>query len=182
MQGVCCGCCKKACASGRRQRPKPVDVRVLFATNRDLERMCKRKNFARICTRIHVVEIHLPALRERGDDVPRRRYFLGLFAARYKREKKTVSRDACGLQAYGWPATCGSSSTCCECLVMSEGPRAAARRLRDPRRLPPRHRSLAQRAAPAQKGHHLAAPPRRTRAHIEAGALTQRSVQSAGLR
>jgi serine/threonine-protein kinase PknK len=83
-----------------------VDVRVLFATNRDLERMVQDGKFREdLYYRIHVVEIHLPALRERGDDVPQLvDYFLGLFAARYKREKKTVSRDALRrLQSYGWP-------------------------------------------------------------------------------
>jgi transcriptional regulator with GAF, ATPase, and Fis domain len=83
-----------------------VDVRILFATNRDLERMVQEGKFREdLYYRIHVVEIHLPALRERGDDVPQLvDYFLGLFAARYKREKKTVSRDALRrLQQYGWP-------------------------------------------------------------------------------
>ena len=83
-----------------------VDVRILFATNRDLERMVQEGKFREdLYYRIHVVEIHLPALRERADDVPQLvDYFLGLFAARYKREKKTVSRDALRrLQAYGWP-------------------------------------------------------------------------------
>jgi transcriptional regulator with GAF, ATPase, and Fis domain len=83
-----------------------VDVRILFATNRDLERMVQEGKFREdLYYRIHVVEIHLPALRERSDDVPQLvDYFLGLFAARYKREKKSVSREALRrLQQYGWP-------------------------------------------------------------------------------
>jgi DNA-binding NtrC family response regulator len=85
---------------------EPVDVRILFATNRDLERMVQEGKFREdLYYRIHVVEIHLPALRERSDDIPQLvDYFLGLFAARYKREKKAVSRDALRrLQSYSWP-------------------------------------------------------------------------------
>jgi transcriptional regulator with GAF, ATPase, and Fis domain len=83
-----------------------VDVRILFATNRELERMVKEGKFREdLYYRIQVVEIHLPALRDRAEDIPQLvDYFLGIFAARYKREKKTVSRDALRrLQAYGWP-------------------------------------------------------------------------------
>jgi transcriptional regulator with GAF, ATPase, and Fis domain len=83
-----------------------VDVRILFATNRDLERMVQEGKFREdLYYRIHVVEIHLPALRDRTEDVPQLvDYFLGLFAARYKRDKKSVARDALRrLQAYGWP-------------------------------------------------------------------------------
>ncbi len=83
-----------------------VDVRILFATNRDLQKMVQEGKFREdLYYRIHVVEIHLPSLRERSDDIPQLvDHFLGIFAARYKREKKTVSRDALRrLQAYGWP-------------------------------------------------------------------------------
>jgi transcriptional regulator with PAS, ATPase and Fis domain len=83
-----------------------VDVRILFATNRDLERMVQEGKFREdLYYRIHVVEIHLPALRDRAEDVPQLvDYFLGLFAARYKRDKKSVAREALRrLQSYGWP-------------------------------------------------------------------------------
>src|SRR6185369_12993025 len=85
---------------------EPVDVRILFATNRELERMVKEGKFREdLYYRIQVVEIHLPALRDRAEDIPQLvDYFSGIFAARYKREKKTVSRDALRrLQGYGWP-------------------------------------------------------------------------------
>jgi transcriptional regulator with GAF, ATPase, and Fis domain len=83
-----------------------VDVRILFATNRDLSRMVQEGKFREdLYYRVQVVEIHLPALRDRSEDIPQLvDYFLGIFAARYKREKKTVSRDALRrLQGYGWP-------------------------------------------------------------------------------
>src|SRR5262249_46685897 len=55
--------------------------------------------------RIHVVEVRLPPLRERREDIPQLvDRFLGIFAARYKREKKNLSREAMRrLMTYDWP-------------------------------------------------------------------------------
>jgi DNA-binding NtrC family response regulator len=96
----------------RRVRPvggtqeEPVDVRLIFATNRDLEHMVKAGKFREdLFYRIHVVEVRLPPLRERVEDIPQLvDYFLGIFSARYKREKKTLSREAMRrLSAFSWP-------------------------------------------------------------------------------
>jgi serine/threonine-protein kinase PknK len=83
-----------------------VDVRLIFATHRDLGAMVKEGKFREdLFYRIHVVEVHLPPLRERAEDVaPLVDHFLGIFAARYKREKRSVSRDALRrLTQYSWP-------------------------------------------------------------------------------
>ncbi len=96
----------------RRVRPvggtleEPVDVRLIFATNRDLAAMVKAGTFREdLFYRINVVEVRLPPLREHAEDIPQLvDYFLGIFAARYKREKKTLTRDAMRrLTAYAWP-------------------------------------------------------------------------------
>src|SRR4029077_18357024 len=54
---------------------------------------------------IHVVEVRVPALRERPEDIPQLvDHFLGLFAARYKREKNGLTKEALQrLAQYGWP-------------------------------------------------------------------------------
>jgi len=83
-----------------------VDVRLIFATHRDLGTMVKDGRFREdLFYRIHVVEVHLPPLRERAEDVaPLVDHFLGIFAARYKRDKCSVSREALRrLTQYSWP-------------------------------------------------------------------------------
>jgi transcriptional regulator with GAF, ATPase, and Fis domain/predicted Ser/Thr protein kinase len=84
----------------------PVDVRLIFATHRDLEGMVKQGTFREdLFYRIHVVELRIPPLRERTEDIaPLVDHFLGIFQARYKREKRSVSRDALRrLATYAWP-------------------------------------------------------------------------------
>ncbi|HEX6271462.1 MAG TPA: sigma 54-interacting transcriptional regulator [Polyangiaceae bacterium] len=107
-----------------------VDVRVIFATNKDLEALVKKGEFREdLYYRIHVVETRLPSLRERGDDIPQLvDHFLGLFAARYKREKKTVARDAIRrLASYAWPGNVRQlENVLLNALVMSEEPELVA--------------------------------------------------------
>jgi transcriptional regulator with GAF, ATPase, and Fis domain len=87
-------------------KEEPVDARVIAATNRDLEQMVREGTFREdLFYRLHVVEVHVPPLRERSDDIPPLLdHFLGIFAARYRREKKTVGREALRrLVAHDWP-------------------------------------------------------------------------------
>jgi DNA-binding NtrC family response regulator len=55
--------------------------------------------------RLHVIELKIPALRERADDIPALiDHFLTLFSARHKRDRKTIERTAVRrLQAFEWP-------------------------------------------------------------------------------
>src|SRR5450432_4085035 len=87
-------------------REEEIDVRMLFATNRDLAQMVADGKFREdLYYRIHVVEVRVPTLRERPEDIPQLvDHFLGLFAARYKREKNGLTKEALQrLAQYGWP-------------------------------------------------------------------------------
>jgi len=74
----------------------PLDVRVLCATHQDLPRMIVEKKFREdLYYRLRVVEIPLPALRDRREDLPRLvRYFLAKFAGREGKSPATLDREA----------------------------------------------------------------------------------------
>ena len=85
---------------------EPVDARVIAATNRDLAKMVEEGTFREdLFYRINVIQLVIPPLRDRADDVPPLiDHFLSLFAARYRRERKGIDREALRrLAAYDWP-------------------------------------------------------------------------------
>ncbi len=90
---------------GSRQ-PKKVDVRVLAATNRELEELVERGQFRRdLYYRINVVPLELPPLRERGDDVFLLiRKFTDRFAKELGKPAPEFSdRALAALRSYPWP-------------------------------------------------------------------------------
>jgi DNA-binding NtrC family response regulator len=86
--------------------PRQVDVRVLTATNRDLEAMVARREFREdLFFRINVVPVALPPLRNRQEDLPRLvQFFIGEFNARFGKRVEGLTPDAMGLlEQYAWP-------------------------------------------------------------------------------
>src|SRR5512139_1099849 len=88
------------------EKPVEVDVRVIVATNKDLEARVKEGSFREdLFYRIHVVPIDLPPLRERKEDVPLlAEHFLKEIGQRMKKDIKGISPMAMQkLMLYDWP-------------------------------------------------------------------------------
>jgi two-component system response regulator HydG len=84
----------------------PIDVRLIAATNRDLEEEIKRGTFRRdLFYRLNVITIHLPPLRARLDDIPiLAESFLRGTAEQSGEPQKRVGDDALEVMAnYSWP-------------------------------------------------------------------------------
>jgi len=85
---------------------EPVDIRVLAATNRDLEVEIKAGRFREdLYYRLNVVQIHLPPLRDRGDDiVVLARYMVGRYAPDYGNQVRGLTPQAvAAIKRHHWP-------------------------------------------------------------------------------
>jgi two-component system, NtrC family, response regulator GlrR len=83
-----------------------VDVRIIVATNKNLEELVKQGLFREdLYYRIHVIPIHLPPLRERKEDIPPLvEHFLKKFGQQAKKEIKGLTPQAVQkLMLYDWP-------------------------------------------------------------------------------
>jgi transcriptional regulator with PAS, ATPase and Fis domain len=84
----------------------PLDVRVIAATNQDLEQLSKENKFRKdLYFRLNVARIHLPPLRERREDLLSLvDYYLGRFNRRFGRKVRGLTEEAMEcLLAYDWP-------------------------------------------------------------------------------
>jgi transcriptional regulator with GAF, ATPase, and Fis domain len=87
-------------------KPESVDIRVLAATNRDLEESIKEGSFREdLYYRLNVVNLHLPPLRERGDDVViLAKYMLNKYAAEFDANVNGFTPKALqAMRDYDWP-------------------------------------------------------------------------------
>ncbi len=91
---------------GSSGRSMKVDVRVITATNKDLRNEVKEGRFRQdLFFRLNVVNLHIPSLRERRDDIlPLGRFFLDRYAVDFKKKVTGFSPKAIeNMRAYAWP-------------------------------------------------------------------------------
>jgi len=105
--------------------PIKVDVRIIAATNRRLEDLVSSKTFREdLYYRINVVSLYLPALRDRGEDIPLlAKHFLAKKVAEDHRPSQDFSKEALEvLSKYHWPGNVRELENVVEqALVWSQG-------------------------------------------------------------
>lgn len=87
-------------------KPIPVDVRVLAATHRNLEKLAGEGKFREdLLYRLNVVPIEMPSLRERAADIPLLvEYFIARFAKKVGKKFRTIDKNSLTLlRQYEWP-------------------------------------------------------------------------------
>jgi two-component system response regulator AtoC len=98
-------------------RDQSADVRVIAATNRDLRQEVTQGRFrADLFYRLNVVSLHIPALRERPEDVPALiEHFLGIYRKRFNRPALDLTAEArLRMAGYPWPGNVRELRNCLE--------------------------------------------------------------------
>ena len=110
-----------------------IDVRVIAATNKNLEEEIRRGAFREdLFFRLNVIPFHVPPLRERREDIPLlARHFMASLSAEYGRRPKELAREALDLlSSLPWPGNVRELRNIIERLViMTPGDRIEARHL-----------------------------------------------------
>ena len=103
-----------------------VDVRVIAATNRNLQDAIQQRGFREdLYYRLNVFPIHIPPLRERKEDIPAlAKFFLELYSRRFSRDFNRIDPEALRLlTAYRWPGNIRELKNSIERIcIMQAGP------------------------------------------------------------
>jgi two-component system, NtrC family, response regulator HydG len=107
-------------------KPVSVDVRLISATNIDIHSASASGDFREdLLYRINTVEITMPSLRSRPEDIPLlAKHFLRMYLSKYRKEPKTIHEDAMKyLQKYSWPGNVRELQHTIErAVIMSDSP------------------------------------------------------------
>lgn len=98
-----------------------LDIRVIAATNKDLEEQVALGNFREdLYYRLNVIPITIPPLRERKEDVPLlSKHFFKRFCAAYKKEMQLSNNAISALEEYPWPGNIRQLENTIERLVLT---------------------------------------------------------------
>jgi len=111
-------------------RSEPIDIRVIAATNQNVEEAIAKGTFREdLYYRLNVVSLHLPPLRERGSDVEvLARWFLAGFAKELGSTVRGFTPDAMGaMLRYGWPGNVRElENRVKKAVVLADGPLISA--------------------------------------------------------
>ena len=101
-------------------QPVKIDVRIIAATNKKLEKLVAEGKFRQdLYYRLNVVPIGVPALRERKDDIPiLTSYFVDKFNKKYNKNKSINMSALIMLEQYGWPGNVRELENVIERLVL----------------------------------------------------------------
>ena len=133
--------------------PVSSSVRIVAATNRDLEREVADKNFREdLYFRLNVINIKVPALRERKDDIPMLAdFFIEKFSKQFGKDVKMVASSTLDLmRAYNWPGNVRELENVVERMIALESdeallPEGLPEHIREP--LKPRFENLGRELA-----------------------------------
>jgi len=121
-------------------KPIPLDLRLVCATNRDLQQMVKEGKFREdLYYRLSVVPLRMPPLRERTDDIPLLlAHYLKRFAAENNLSEVRLSADALAVLArYPWPGNIRELRNTCENLAVLRAGKLLTAADLDPRYVQP---------------------------------------------
>ncbi|NHB67930.1 sigma-54-dependent transcriptional regulator [Perlabentimonas gracilis] len=108
-------------------KTKPIDVRLICATNRNVGEMVTSGHFREdLLYRINTIQVELPPLRVRGDDIIQiANYYLRKFGEKYGKSKLSFSPSVCErISSYNWPGNVRELSHAVErAVIMCEGER-----------------------------------------------------------
>jgi DNA-binding NtrC family response regulator len=108
------------------EKAEPIDVRVICATNRTPEQLADENVFRRdLLYRINTVELTLPALRERPEDIPLLlEHFMAIYADKYNVPGKRLSASALArLVTHSWPGNVRELRHAVErAIILADGP------------------------------------------------------------
>jgi DNA-binding NtrC family response regulator len=100
-----------------------VDIRIVAATNKDLDQETRSGRFRNdLFFRLKVVSVHLPPLRDRGDDILMlARHFIQEFSRKFQKRFEAISPDAAqAMLAYAWPGNVRELKNVIERVVLLE--------------------------------------------------------------